>query len=47
MSHTVVELLCGGFKVIVIDNFYNSNKIVVDKIRTITGKDFIFIDWMF
>ena len=41
-SHTVVELLNEGKKVIVIDNFSNSKKEVLDKIRIITNKDFKF-----
>lgn len=41
-SHTCVELLNRGYEVVVFDNLYNSKEDVVDKIRTITGKDLIF-----
>ncbi|MCD8310887.1 MAG: UDP-glucose 4-epimerase GalE [Firmicutes bacterium] len=41
-SHTVVELLNAGYDVVVFDNFYNSKPCVIDRIKTITGKDFKF-----
>ncbi len=41
-SHTVVELLEEGKNVIIVDNFSNSNPIVLDRIRKITNKDFKF-----
>ena len=41
-SHTVVELLGAGEKVIILDNFSNSKPSVLDKIRRISGKDFGF-----
>ena len=37
-SHTVVELLKSGEKVIIVDNLKNSKKCVLDRIETITGK---------
>ena len=43
-SHTVVELLNAGYDVIVIDNFSNSNKNALDRIKEITGKDFKFYE---
>lgn len=43
-SHTVVELLNENYEVIVIDNLSNSKIEVVDKIKTITGKDFKFYE---
>lgn len=43
-SHTVVELLNSGEKVIIIDNFSNSNKNVLNAIKKITGKDFKFYE---
>ena len=36
-SHTCVELLQAGHKVIIVDNLSNSKADVVDKLRTITG----------
>ena len=41
-SHTAVELLKEGKKVIIIDNFSNSNPKVLESIKKITGKDFKF-----
>ena len=43
-SHTVVELLNGGYEVIVIDNLSNSKIDVVDKIKKITNKNFDFYE---
>ena len=42
-SHTVVELLNNEYEVIVVDNLVNSKIEVVDKIKKLTNKDFIFI----
>ncbi len=43
-SHTVVELLNNDYEVVVIDNLYNSSIDVLDKIRSITNKEFIFYE---
>ena len=43
-SHTVVELLNKGERVIIIDNFYNSKPEVLESIKKITGKDFKFYE---
>lgn len=43
-SHTVVELLNEGKEVIIIDNFSNSKKEVLDSIKKITNKDFKFYE---
>ena len=43
-SHTVVELLNAGEKVIIIDNFSNSKKKTLDAIKKITNKDFKFYE---
>lgn len=43
-SHTVVELLNLGKEVVVLDNFINSSPDVINKIKTITGKDFKFYE---
>lgn len=43
-SHTVVELLNLDKEVIIVDNFSNSNPIVLDKIREITNKEFKFYE---
>lgn len=42
-SHTVVELLNNDYEVIIVDNLVNSKIEVVDKIKKITNKDFVFI----
>ena len=41
-SHTVVELLARGDQVSILDNFYNSKPEVLNRLRTISGKDFDF-----
>ena len=41
-SHTVIELLEDNKDVIIVDNFCNSNPVVLDRIREISGKDFKF-----
>ena len=41
-SHTVVELLNRGEKIVIVDNFSNSKPEMLDKIREITKKDFKF-----
>lgn len=43
-SHTCVELLDAGFEVVIIDNFYNSSPDVLDKIRSLTNKEFAFYE---
>ena len=43
-SHTAVELLNSGLDVIIIDNFSNSKKEVLENIKAITGKDFKFYE---
>ena len=43
-SHTVVELLNIGKEVIIIDDFSNSNREVLDNIKKITNKDFKFYE---
>ena len=40
-SHTVVELASAGYRPIIIDNFSNSRKSVLEGIKKITGKDII------
>ena len=43
-SHTAVELLNSGKKIVIIDNFSNSKAEVLEKIKKITGKDFKFYE---
>ena len=38
-SHTVVELLNNNYEVVIIDNLSNSKEDVLDKIKSITGKE--------
>ncbi len=39
-SHTAVELLLSGHRIVVVDDFSNSSPKVLDRVREITGKDF-------
>ena len=39
-SHTVVELLSNNEDIIIVDNFSNSNKVSLDRIKQITNKEF-------
>jgi UDP-glucose 4-epimerase len=41
-SHTCVELINNGYRVIIIDNFSNSKPKVLEEIKKITNKDFDF-----
>lgn len=41
-SHTCVELLNEGYKIVVADDLSNSSKISLDRVREITGKSFPF-----
>jgi UDP-glucose 4-epimerase len=43
-SHTCVELLDGGYDIVVIDNFSNSSPESIEKIKEITKKDFKFYE---
>ena len=43
-SHTCVELLEKGEKIIIVDNLSNSKREVTDKIKEITKKDFAFYE---
>lgn len=43
-SHTCVELLNAGYEVVVLDNFSNSKPEALNRIKTITGKDFKFYE---
>lgn len=41
-SHTAIELLNAGEEIIIVDNFSNSKPEAIQKIKQITGKDFLF-----
>ena len=43
-SHVAVELLSSGREIVIIDNFSNSERTVLDKIKEITKKDFKFYE---
>ena len=43
-SHTVLDLLNNNMEVIIVDNFINSKRDVLDKIKKITNKDVIFYE---
>lgn len=44
-SHTCIELLEAGHKVVIVDNFCNSNRVVVDRIEELTGKKPVFYEY--
>ena len=37
-SHTAVELLNAGYEVVIADNLYNAERVVIDRIAELTGK---------
>ena len=37
-SHTYVELCAAGHEAVIVDNFYNSSPVVLERLETITGK---------
>ncbi len=43
-SHTCVELLNAGYEVVIVDDFSNSKPEVLERIREITGKNFVFYE---
>lgn len=43
-SHTCVELLNNDYELVILDNFSNSSKDVLDNIKKITNKDFTFYE---
>lgn len=43
-SHTCVELLQSGEDVVIVDNFVNSRPDMLDKIRELAGRDFVFYE---
>ena len=43
-SHTVVELIQAGHEPVVVDNLYNSNRKVFERLKAITGKDVCFYE---
>ncbi|MEY4505585.1 MAG: UDP-glucose 4-epimerase [Pseudomonadota bacterium] len=42
-SHTAVELLQAGHDVVIVDNLCNSRPAVLDRIQTLAGRDFCFV----
>jgi UDP-glucose 4-epimerase len=43
-SHTIVELVQSGFAVVAVDNLSNSSRLVLDRIKRITGKEIDFYE---
>ncbi len=43
-AHTVVELESAGYEAVIVDNFSNSSRDVLEGIAKITGKDPRFIE---
>lgn len=46
-SHTCVALLEADHDVVIIDNFYNAQLDVIDKIQQISGKRYVYMREMF
>ena len=44
-SHTAVELLQAGHEVVIVDDLSNAKIEVIDRIKEITGKRFLFTGW--
>ncbi len=42
-SHTCVELLEAGYKIVALDNLHNSSETALQRVKEITGKDFPFV----
>lgn len=43
-SHTCIELMKAGHEVVIVDNFCNSKPSVLDRIKEISGKSFVFCE---
>ncbi|MGT2667111.1 UDP-glucose 4-epimerase GalE [Streptococcus rifensis] len=43
-SHTAVELIAAGYEVVIVDNFSNSSPEVLNRLKTITGKEIPFYE---
>lgn len=43
-SHTCIELMKAGHEVVIVDNFCNSKASVLDRIKEISGKTFVFCE---
>ena len=43
-SHTIVELVSAGYRPVIIDNYSNSDKKVLEKLKIITGQEIIAYD---
>ena len=43
-SHAAIELLNCGYDIVMLDNFSNSKKEVINRIKEISGKDFTFYE---
>lgn len=43
-SHTVIELLCAGYDIVIIDNFSNSSLSTIKRIKELSRKEFLFYE---
>jgi UDP-glucose 4-epimerase len=43
-SHTVVELISAGYNPVIVDNFANSEKKVIERLKKLTGKEVAFYE---
>ena len=41
-SHTCLELLAEGHRLVVVDNLVNASKLAMERVREISGRDFDF-----
>lgn len=38
-SHTVLQLLLGGYKTVVVDNLDNASDVAIDRVRELAGEN--------
>jgi UDP-glucose 4-epimerase len=43
-SHTVVELINAGYRPVIVDNFANSDKKVIERLKKLTKQDIYFYE---
>lgn len=43
-THTCIEMLTAGYDILVLDNYYNSDPIALERVRMLSGKNFPFYE---
>ncbi len=43
-SHTCLEMMSAGYDIVVMDNYYNSDPIALERVRALAGRDFPFYE---